>query len=66
MKIHWIITMFAGHMDVQGADGLQALFTSNFPLLSAKSKWKGLQQAAGGRKSSLAVIPQAKSVHFLK
>ena len=66
MKIHWIITVFAGHMDVQGADGLQALFTSNFPVLSAKSKWKGLQQATEGMKCLLVVIPQAKSVLFLK
>ncbi|XP_053379655.1 uncharacterized protein LOC123527920 isoform X1 [Mercenaria mercenaria] len=37
-----------GTLSVEGIEGLAATFSSNHPVLSAKSKWEGVIQGAGG------------------
>ena len=46
----WVefVIHLSGHLQVEGIDGLKAVFSSNFPLPAVKSKWKGLQQGLGG------------------
>ena len=46
-QIRYVIVVL-GNLQVDGIAGLKAIFASNFPIGSAKSKWTGLQQAAEG------------------
>ena len=41
--------MSSGRLSVEGVDGLKVTFSSSYPVMSAKSKWKGLQQGNGGK-----------------